>query len=41
VYICIWLIYLICDKHIGLQFALELRDEMYINISTDQHRFWQ
>jgi len=27
------------DKHICLQLAVELHDEMHINISTDKHRF--
>jgi len=26
------------DKHIGLQLAVELHDEMLINISNDKHR---
>jgi len=27
------------DKHIGMQLAVELHDEMHINISTDKHTF--
>jgi len=29
------------DKHISLELAVELHDEMHINVSTDKRRFRQ